>query len=146
MKNINEKSISGIRIVRGSSGLTITELVIALIVLAVIIGIASHIYINYISNAQVTVANSVLDNAGKALWDYQMDNGKYPASIDFTDCVDEQGKRAIPSVLCDQMKAELSSIESYSITGTSYVLTARARDSKQTLMTLTGGKVKIQGN
>ena len=144
-RRLKDKSISGIRIGRGCSGLTITELAIALVVLAVLITIAIHIYTNYISKARVTVANSVLDNAGKTLLDYQLGNGMYPASIDFTNCVDEQGLKVFPPGLCDQMKEELYSIESYSLSDTSYVLTVRARDNKHTLLTLTEGKITIQG-
>lgn len=144
-RRLKNKSISGMRIVRGFSGLTITELAIALVVLAVLITIGIHIYTNYISKARVIVANSVLDNAGKTLLSYQMDKGKYPASIDFTNCVDDQGHMVFPPVLCDQMKEEFYSIKSYSLSDTSYVLAVQARDNKHTLLTLTEGKITIQG-
>jgi Tfp pilus assembly protein PilE len=144
-RRIKGKSISGIRIGRGCSGLTITELAIALVVLVVLITISIHIYTNYISKARVTVANSVLDNAGKTFLSYQMDKGRYPASIDFTSCVDDQRLMVFAPGLCDQMKEELYSIESYSLSNTSYVLTVRARDNKHTLLTLTEGKITIQG-
>ena len=144
-RSLNEKSTSGDRITRGCSGLTITELAIALVVLVVLITITIQIYTNYISKARVTVANSVLDNARKALLNYQMDKGRYPASIDFTSCVDDQWRMVLPPGLCDQMKEELYSIESYSLSDTSYVLTVRAKDNKHTLLTLTEGKITIQG-
>jgi len=127
------------------SGFTIIGLVIALAVLAVLITIATYVYTSYISMAKVTIARSVLDNAGKTLFDYQIEHGMYPTSIDFTNCVDEQERKVFPSDLCDQMKGELYSIESYSISGTSYVLTARARDNKHTLLKLMEGKITKQG-
>ena len=127
------------------SGSTVVGLVIALIVLAVLITIATYIYTSYINMAKVTVARSVLNDAGKTLFDYQIENGSYPASIDFTSCLDEKEHRVFPSGLCDQMKEELYSIESYSISDTSYVLTARARDNKHTLLKLTEGRITKQG-
>jgi len=131
--------------VRGCSGLTITALATALVLLAVLITIAINIYTNYISKARVTVAHSVLDNAGKILLSYQMDKGSYPASIDFINCVDDQERMVFPSVFCSQMKEEFYSIESYSLIGTSYILTVRAKDNKHTLLTLTEGKITIEG-
>jgi len=133
------------RIVREYYGFTIIELAIALFILAVLITIATSIYLNYIGTARVTVANSVLDNAGKTLLNYEMDKGRYPASIDFTNCTDDQGSMVFPPSLCDQMKEELYSVESYTLNDRSYVLTARARDNKHTLLTLTDGKITIQG-
>ena len=128
------------RTVRECSGFTIIELVIALIFLAILIAISMSIYVNYIDKARVTVANSVLDNAGKTLLNYQMDTGTYPASIDFTSCVDDQGRTVFPSGLCGQMKEELYSID-YSLNGASYILNVRAKDSKHTLLTLTDGNI-----
>ena len=84
------------RIVRECSGFTIIELTVALVILAVLMTIATSIYLNYISKARVTVANSILDNAGKTLLNYEMDKGRYPASIDFTSCVDDQGHMVFP--------------------------------------------------
>jgi prepilin-type N-terminal cleavage/methylation domain-containing protein len=133
------------RIVREYYGFTIIELAIALLILAVLITIATSIYLNYIGTARVTVANSVLDNAGKTLLNYEMDKGGYPASIDFTSCSDDKGSMVFPASLCNQMKEELYSVESYSLSDTSYVLTVRARDKKHTLLTLTNGKITIQG-
>ena len=144
-KILKDKKISEMRIVREYYGFTIIELAIALFILAVLITIATSIYLNYISTARVTVANSVLDNAGKTLLNYEMDKGRYPASIDFTSCSDDQGSMVFPPSLCDQMKEELYSVESYTLNDRSYVLTARARDNKHTLLTLTDGKITIQG-
>ena len=142
---LKDKKISGMQIVRDYYGFTIVELAVALFILAVLITIATFIYLNYIGTAKVTVANSVLDNAGKTLMSYQMDKGRYPASINFTSCIDDQERMVFPPSLCDQMKEELYSVESYSLSDTSYVLTVRARDNKHTLLTLTKGKTTIQG-
>jgi type II secretory pathway pseudopilin PulG len=121
------------------------ELMVVIGIMTILAAIALFIYNDSISKARVTVANSVLDNAGKTLLNYEMDKGRYPASIDFTSCSDDQGSMVFPPVLCSQMKEDLYSIESYSLNDTSYVLTVRARDNKHTLLTLTEGKITIQG-
>ena len=133
------------RIAGEYDGFTILELIVSLLILAVLIAIATSLYLNYIGTARVTVANSVLDNAGKTLLNYEMDKGKYPASIDFASCSDENGSMVFPPSLCDQMKEEIYSVESYSRSDTGYVLTVRARDKKHSLLTLTNGTITIQG-
>jgi len=116
------------------------ELLVALVILSVLAAIAISVYTNYIGKARVTVAISVLDNAGKSLTEYQLDNGTYPASINFTSCVNEEERRVFSSGLCDQIKEELDSPE-YSLNGASYTITARARDTKHTVLTLIDSKI-----
>ena len=145
-RRLKDKSISGMRIIRGRSGFTMIELVIVMLILAVLIAIATSVYFNYIDKARLTVAVSTIDNISKSLESYHLDNNKYPESINFTSCVDEQGRIVFLSGLCDQMKTELYSIESYSVSGTNYVLTARANDKIHSLLTLTGDKITQQGN
>lgn len=144
-RSLKDKSISGMRTVQGCCGFTMIELMVVIGIMTILAAIALFIYNDSISKARVTVANSVLDNAGKTLLNYEMDKGRYPASIDFTSCSDDQGSMVFPPVLCSQMKEDLYSIESYSLNDTSYVLTVRARDNKHTLLTLTEGKITIQG-
>jgi type II secretory pathway pseudopilin PulG len=145
-KNITKKSISVERIVRGSSGFTSLEVALSLIILLILIAFASHIYMNYIGKAKATIAESVLNDAGKRLDEYQVDHGAYPANIDFIKCVDGQGQKVFFSHLCSQMKDEFYSVESYSPSDTGYTLIVRAKDKKHTLITLTDGEVTIQGN
>lgn len=133
------------RTIQGCSGFTIIELVVALVILAVLMTIATSIYFNYINKAKLTVSISTIDTVSKSLESYHLDNNKYPESIDFTSCGDEQGHMVFPSGICDQIKQSLYSID-YSISGTGYVLTARAGDNKHTLLTLTEGKITQQGN
>jgi prepilin-type N-terminal cleavage/methylation domain-containing protein len=146
-RSINEKSISGARITRRCSGFTLLELIAAIIVMVILAGIAFYVYTSYITKAKVTVAVSALDSVKKTLTIFNLDNGKYPASIDFSSCADEKGHTVFPSMLCDQIKEDLVyPIESYSISGTGYVLTARAKDGAHTLLTLTEKNNTIQGN
>jgi type IV pilus assembly protein PilE len=133
------------RTIQECSGFTIIELFVVLAILAVLMTIATATYFNYVNKAKLTVSISTLDFAGKSLETYHLDYNKYPQSIDFTSCVDDQGHTVFLSDFCDQMKKDLYSIESYSISGINYILTAKARDDKNTLLTLADGKITIQG-
>jgi prepilin-type N-terminal cleavage/methylation domain-containing protein len=144
-RSLKDKSISGMRTIQGFCGFTIIELVIALVILAVLMTIATSIYFNYINKAKLTVSISILDTGGKSLESYHIDHNKYPSSIDFTNCVDEQGREVFLTDLCKQMKEELYSRD-YSLSGVDYVMTARAGDNKHTLLILKGGKITQEGN
>lgn len=144
-RRIKKNPISVIRIIRGCSGFTLNELIVILMVICILIAIASFIYGNYISKARLTVAISTLSYAQKSLTSYNLDNNKYPDSIDFTSCVDEQGRTVFPSNLCDQMKDDLSA-KNYVNSAPTYILTARANDKNQTLLTMTGYNITTQGN
>ncbi|MBN1471390.1 MAG: prepilin-type N-terminal cleavage/methylation domain-containing protein [Syntrophaceae bacterium] len=140
LRKLKEKTVPVILSNKRRSGFTMIELLVALLILIVLVLIAMSIYTNYIGKARVTVATSVLDNAGKALTEYQMDYGTYPGSINFTNCVDEAERRVFPSGLCDQIKEELDSPE-YSISGSIYTVTARAKDAKHTVLTLSDSRI-----
>lgn len=144
-RRIKKNPISVIRIIRGCSGFTLNELIVILSIICILIAIAFFIYGNYISKAKLTVAISTLGYAQKSLESYNLDNNKYPDSIDFTSCVDEQGRTVFPSNLCDQMKDDLSAIN-YVNSAPTYILTARANDKNQTLLTMTGYNITTQGN
>jgi prepilin-type N-terminal cleavage/methylation domain-containing protein len=127
--------------IRSRSGFTLIELMIVVFIIGILAAIAIPIYNGQINKAKITVAVSVLHSAEKSLEEYELDNRKYPGNINFTTCFDNEGRRVFPSGLCDQMNKDLYSIESYSLSGSSYVLTARARDDHHTLLTLSGGKI-----
>lgn len=132
-----------IRIMQRRSGFTLVELIIAMIVLLILALIAFNVYTQYISKAKITVAESTLAHVRDNLNLFSLDNGKYPESINFTDCVDENSRAVFSQVFCDQLKEDLYSIEKYSYIPESnkYILTARAKDSKHTLITVTPDKL-----
>ena len=144
---IRKSPISMIRMMRRCSGFTVTELIVAIVFLAVLIAVAFSIYTNYINKAKITLAESTLDNTQKDLANYYTDKGKYPASIDFhLGCIDENSHIVFASRLCNQLKKDLYSVENYSADETSYILTAQAKDTKHTLITLTPDKITKQGD
>jgi prepilin-type N-terminal cleavage/methylation domain-containing protein len=144
-KSIQQKSASSSRIIRKRSGFTLLELLIAIVILFSLIAIAFGIYRVYIDKARLTVAISTLDSIQKTLESYHLDNNKYPASINFDNCVDDQGHTVFPSDFCDQIKNDLYS-ENYAINGLGYVLTAQAKDNNHTSITLTESNITQQGS
>ena len=146
-KSIGEKAVSSIRIIRKKSGFTLIELLVAILILAIIVAIAFAIYRNYIDKAKITIAESVLTNARKSLEIYVVDNKKYPGTVDFTSCTDENSRSVFDATFCEQMKNDLSSTPVYTPDGTaSYIMTARAKDTRNTLIKLTPHNLTIEGN
>ncbi len=129
--------------IKQRSGFTVIELLVAMIILAVLISLAYLIYANYINKAKITIAENVLVNARDNLNLYNLDNNKYPDSINFDNCVDENSRAVFSESFCNQLRNDLSSIDNYSynIEDKKYTLTARAKDSKHTLITLTPDKI-----
>lgn len=146
-RRIKKKDTSLIRIILGSSGFTLLELLFAIIILMILIAIAYPIYNFYIDKAKLTIATSTLDSVQKALESYHLDNNKYPEKIDFSNCKDDQNHSVFSSDFCDRIKKDLySPVESYELDNNQgYILKARARDKKHTLFTLTVSNITKEG-
>jgi prepilin-type N-terminal cleavage/methylation domain-containing protein len=143
---INKKTLDLNRLKRKSPGFTLIELLVALSILVVLITIAFSIYNIYINKAKIAIAESSLVHARDNLESYYSDKSKYPDSIDFTSCVDEQSHAVFSPAFCAQLKRDLSSIEKYTSNTTSYSLSGHARDDKRTLITLTPKNITKQGD
>ena len=122
------------RIIRKEAGFTLIELMVALIVLGILATLAFSIYRNYVDKAKVTIAEHAVIEARQNLDLYNMDNGKFPDSIDFSTCHDENSRAVFSTTFCNQIKNDLLSIE-YTAENNNYVLKARAKDVKNTLIT-----------
>jgi len=138
MRRKRDKTSPLKNIILKHSGFTLIELLVAMILLAILALIAFSIYLSYVNKAKVTVAEHTLVLARDNLNLYNIDNGAYPASINFTDCVDENNHAVFSEAFCNQLKAD-ASMENYIFNpdNKKYVLTARAKDSKKTLITVT---------
>jgi len=148
-KKVKEAPLFVKKIIRSCSGFTLIELATAIFVLFVLIAISVPVYSNYVNRARVTVAASTLDYVRKTLETYYMDNNKYPETINFATCVDEQGHAVFSSNLCEQIKKDIYSVEnyeSYVINDPGYRLKVRAKDTRHTLLTLTASKITKEGN
>lgn len=118
---------------RNESGFTLIELMVALIVLAILTTLAFSIYRHYVDKAKITVAEHAVIEARQNLDLYNMDNGKFPDSIDFSTCHDGNSRAVFSTTFCNQIKKDLFSIE-YTTGSNDYVLKARAKDVKNTLI------------
>lgn len=141
MRKKTKNNQAAVRIFKNCFGFTLIELMFVLFILGVIIAIALPMYFRYLDKARVTVAFAALDSMQKELETFHLDYGKYPSDIDFSSCVDGEGKRVFSPDFCNQMKKDLFSIDSYAISSPSYTLTAKATDSDRTLLTLTAAKI-----
>lgn len=123
-----------------TSGFTLIELLVAMMLMGILIAIAYSVYSNYLNKARIAIAESTLDHARDNLELYNIDNGKYPESVNFINCVDENGHAVFTTAFCDQMAKDLIP-ESYALDNGIYTLKARARDTNKTLITLTRNKI-----
>lgn len=125
------------------SGFTLVELIVALIGLGIILLIAIPTYIRYVDKARLALAVHLTDSTRDNLVAYHIDRGKFPDSIDFDDCLDEEGRSVFSPSVCDNFKNDISSVE-YTFDGSSYILSVRANDKNKTLITLQDNKISIQ--
>jgi prepilin-type N-terminal cleavage/methylation domain-containing protein len=141
-KRTRGKTLHLIRIIKENSGFTLIEVLVALVLLTILSLIALSIYLNYVNKAKVTVAEHAVINVRNNLNLYNIDNAKFPDIINFSDCVDENSKEVFSKGFCDQLKNDLYSISySYNAENKQYIITARAKDNKLTIMTLTPDKI-----
>ena len=141
MQKNNGEPFHLIGIIKERSGFTIIELVCALLLLTIFILVALSIYLSGINQAKVTVAQNAVANLRDFLNTYSLDNDKYPASINFTNCVDENSRAVFSDSFCKQLKNDLHSISyNYNPENKQYVLTARAKDNKFTIIKVTPEK------
>ena len=113
------------------------ELLIVVVIIGVLAAIAIPAYNSYINKAKITTAQAALDTIRKTLESYHIDYQEYPDSIDFNTGQDGLGRTVFEPQLVDQINSDLTSVDSYLNSGTTYTLVARAKDSDQTVMTLT---------
>lgn len=132
------------RVLRGNSGISLVEIVVLLVCLSILIAIGYYVYHHSVTKAKVVMAENTLKNFKENLDEYHKLYKKYPDSIDFTNCTDQDGDLVFYPTFCKQMKNNLYSIESYSrdrLTG--YSLIARASDIENTLFEVTVEGVNI---
>jgi Tfp pilus assembly protein PilE len=138
------ESLSVFRIVRGNSGLTLIEVIVLMTILVIMIAVGYFIYHQSITKARLIMAENTLKSARENLENYYKLNKKYPDTINFTNCTDEDGDVVFYSSFCKQMKSNLYSIEHYTRDNkTGYELLALARDTDKTLLSLTAEGVNI---
>ncbi|HON60055.1 MAG TPA: prepilin-type N-terminal cleavage/methylation domain-containing protein [Smithella sp.] len=125
-------------------GVTLFELLVAIIVLTILASIAFSVYINYVNKARVTLAVSLLENTRKNLNSYNLEKGQYPSTINFSNCSDENGNAVFDPTFCERFREDIASVENYASNNQAYTLSVRAKDPKKTLVTLENDKISIQ--
>jgi type II secretion system protein G len=123
---------------RRARGFTLIELLVIVAILGALAAIAIPAYYSYVNKARLTVAISTMSTIRKTLESFSIDHGEFPEPpINFTTGLDNLGRTVFPSMLLDNINNDLFSIDSYTLIGQDYTVTAKAKDSDHTLLTLT---------
>ncbi len=132
------------RIISSNSGISFIEVMVLMTILILLIAIGYFIYHHSITKAKIFMAENTLKHAKEDLQVYYKINKKYPETIYFSNCTDEDGDVVFYSSFCRQLKTNLYSIEHYTRDSkTGYELLALAKDTDKTLFSLTAEGVNI---
>jgi len=128
-----------------TSGFTLIEILIAIAIIAILTAIAYPVYTKSIDRAKITKGISTLETIRKVFEDYHINNADYPPALDIATGQDGTGRTVLTPALLSELNNNISSFESYIRAGDDYTLTARAIDSKHSLLVLKPGSVVLQG-
>lgn len=128
---------SGSGIGAGSGGFTLVELLTVVAIIAVIAVSSLPTYQYFVNKAKMTVAKHTLHDVQRILESFNGDTGAFPATIDFTTGLDEQGRTVFQAAVLNQIATDLFSVDSYVVVGNSYTLRARAKNFAHTVLVLT---------
>lgn len=109
------------------------EPLVFLIVVAVLTVMGGTVFYQYIDKARLTMSVAALNKAQDTLKGYKATRS-LPASLDFSNCCDKDHRVVLS---CDEIKADINSFVSYVGTAETFVLKAKAKDSRGTLITVT---------
>jgi len=113
------------------------EVLAGFVIIGILAAIAISSYLYAIDRARRTSAISALATIRSEMETYNIDKGSYPLSINFTNFTDQNGAPILSPISWDRIKDKLYSWDSYTLGANTYTLTAKALDSKHTLLTLT---------
>lgn len=130
---------------KNSTGFTLIEIMIVIAIIAILTAISYPTYTSYIDKAKVTKGISTLETVRKTFEDYHINYGNYPPDLDISTGQDGTGRIVLTPQLLSEFNRNLSSFESYALGLDDYTLTARAIDSKHTILVLKSGSVVTQG-
>ena len=116
------------------------ELLVIMIIVGFFFAMGGNIFNQYLEKAHLTLSVSALNKVQKNLKKYKATHRSFPASLDFSNCSD-QDLRVVLS--CDEIKADIHSFVSYVGTAEHFVLTAKAKDFQVTLITVTESTISF---
>jgi type II secretion system protein G len=123
---------------RRTSGFTLLELLVVVAIIGVLASIAIPAYYGYVDKAKRTMAISTMNTIRKTLEAFHIDYNEYPdPEIDITTGRDNLGRTVFSPELLDAIKNDLLSFDDYDLVGEDFTVTATAKDSDHTVMTLT---------
>ena len=110
------------------------EPLIIMIVVGVVAVLGATVFYQYLDKARLTLSVAALDKARDTLKNYKAEHRSFPASLDFSNCSDQDHFVVLS---CDDLKAGINSFVSYAGTAETFVLKAKAKDSYGTFITVT---------
>jgi prepilin-type N-terminal cleavage/methylation domain-containing protein len=119
-------------------GFTMIELLVVVAIIGALAAIAIPAYFSYVNKAKLTVAINTMSTIRKTLEAFNIDYGEFPEPpINFATGLDNLGRTVFPPILRENIDNDLQSIDSYTLAGADYTVIATAKDSANTVLTLT---------
>lgn len=129
-----------------SKGFTLIEELAVFAFIGILAAIAISFYLYAIDSARRTSAISALTTIRSEMEIYNIDKGSYPLSMNFTHFTDQNGAPIFSAMNWDRIKDKVYSWDNYTLGANTYTLTAKALDSKHTVLTLTPKGVTYQAD
>jgi len=116
------------------------ELLMIMVIVGVFFAMGGIIFNQYLDKAHLTLSVAALNKAQKTLKEYKATHRSFPASLDFSNCSDQDHHVVLN---CDEIKADIHSFVSYAGTAEKFDLTAKAKDSQVTLIKVTESTISF---
>jgi type II secretory pathway pseudopilin PulG len=110
------------------------DFLVLLIVVGALTVMGGTVFYQYLDKARLTLSVAALQKAQETLKSYKATHRAFPASLDFNTCSDHDHFVVLS---CSEIKADINSFVSYAGTAETFILKAKAKDSRGTPITLT---------
>ena len=122
---------------KNNKGFTLVEILVVVAIVGILVAIAVPSYRFILDSARRTSSIGALDVVKTELEAYAGDMMGYPSSIDFTNFTDQDGNFIMGPTNWERIRDKIYNWDSYTVTGNTYTIKARAMDSNHTILTLT---------
>lgn len=117
-----------------------SEMLVILIVLVVLLVMGGTFFNQFLEKARLTLSVAALNKAQETLKSYKSLRHSFPATLDLGNCSD-QDHRVVFN--CAEIKSDIDSFVSYAGSAEKFVLKAKAKDSRETLITVTEATISF---